>query len=406
MNLDVLPPPIDPPPPLEITTPSLPDTRAGAPYAVAFAAEGGYTPYTWICEGPDVQSGLAVGADGILSGSPRAPGTIPFRISVTDAFDQTRSMSTTLRVRPARVPVKVLTSRAGQGRVGQAYEVSLSAVGGFPPYTWQHLSGVLPPGLSLDNSTGLITGVPTAANEDAAAPWRAVFAVGDAEEWPGDRDVELDFDILTAAAARPLVITTRAVPTLLAGTMTDLTLACKGGVLPYRWRASGLPSGLRLDGDRIVGEADAAGQYAVRVEVQDAAGSSGSADLLVHVKHLAPLWLLLLLAVLLGLSLLLMLWLILVVKRSSKTEPLCILTDAVPNARASAPYSVQLACKGGVAPYRWRVVEGELPPGLKLSEKGKIGGTPFEGILVDRTKDVPFTVQLRDGAGTTARQAL
>ncbi|MFA7249634.1 MAG: Ig domain-containing protein, partial [Dehalococcoidia bacterium] len=48
------------------------------------------------------------------------------------------------------------------GKVGVAYSGSLTASGGTAPYTYSVHSGALPGGLSLNASTGAITGTPTA----------------------------------------------------------------------------------------------------------------------------------------------------------------------------------------------------------------------------------------------------
>jgi hypothetical protein len=50
------------------------------------------------------------------------------------------------------------------GKVGQAYNQSLTVSGGTPPYKWTLTSGVLPPGLTLDPN-GRISGTPTAAGK-------------------------------------------------------------------------------------------------------------------------------------------------------------------------------------------------------------------------------------------------
>lgn len=47
------------------------------------------------------------------------------------------------------------------GSIGSSYSAQLEASGGTPPYTFSIISGSLPPGLSLDTSTGAITGSPT-----------------------------------------------------------------------------------------------------------------------------------------------------------------------------------------------------------------------------------------------------
>ncbi len=54
------------------------------------------------------------------------------------------------------------TSLAG-GSVGESYSAPLAAVNGTTPYTWSLASGSLPDGLSLDMTTGTISGTPQAA---------------------------------------------------------------------------------------------------------------------------------------------------------------------------------------------------------------------------------------------------
>jgi hypothetical protein len=44
-----------------------------------------------------------------------------------------------------------------------AYSATLQATGGTPPYGWSIISGSLPPGLTLNSSTGVISGTPTGA---------------------------------------------------------------------------------------------------------------------------------------------------------------------------------------------------------------------------------------------------
>lgn len=44
---------------------------------------------------------------------------------------------------------------------GTAYNQMLTADSGTPAYTWSVSSGSLPPGLSLDPATGMISGTPT-----------------------------------------------------------------------------------------------------------------------------------------------------------------------------------------------------------------------------------------------------
>jgi hypothetical protein len=61
----------------------------------------------------------------------------------------------------------VLTTSLPSGTVGVPYSAQLAASGGKPPYKWTVVSGSLPPGLTLDPTTGIISGVPTQAGTTA-----------------------------------------------------------------------------------------------------------------------------------------------------------------------------------------------------------------------------------------------
>lgn len=93
-------------------------------------------------------------------------------------------------------------------------------------------------------------------------------------------------------------------------------------------------------------------------------------------------------------------WLVLLVAASvftfngvAQQQPLVIRSQAVPSGIAGVPYDFQLAAQGGVAPYSWRISDGNLPPGLMLDErKGVISGTPSS------PGEFKFTLRLSDSA--------
>jgi putative Ig domain-containing protein len=53
-----------------------------------------------------------------------------------------------------------------------------------------------------------------------------------------------------------------------------------------------------------------------------------------------------------------------------------ITTAALPDAAVGKPYEMQLVATGGAAPYKWSLLGGRLPTGLKITPDGKIAGTP------------------------------
>src|SRR5262249_60352601 len=57
--------------------------------------------------------------------------------------------------------LSILTSSIPVAVAGSAYPQQLAASGGLPPYSWTAASGALPTGLTLDGSTGMITGTTT-----------------------------------------------------------------------------------------------------------------------------------------------------------------------------------------------------------------------------------------------------
>ena len=61
------------------------------------------------------------------------------------------------------LPLQITTSSLPNGAVGQWYSATLTATGGTESYTWSIASGSLPGGLSLNASTGEISGIPTGA---------------------------------------------------------------------------------------------------------------------------------------------------------------------------------------------------------------------------------------------------
>lgn len=153
--------------PLVIETSSLPDAIAGSTYTVALSATGGKTPYIWSLTG--APAGIRIGSStGFIEGTLTTIGTFNFIAQVKDSTSPTNQSATanlSINVGSGSdptEPLEISTTTLADGTVGTFYTALLKATGGKTPYSWSILNGVLPGGIRLDPSTGVLSGTPTA----------------------------------------------------------------------------------------------------------------------------------------------------------------------------------------------------------------------------------------------------
>ncbi|HVB10676.1 MAG TPA: putative Ig domain-containing protein [Bacillota bacterium] len=149
---------------LSIATTYLPAATYGVSYTQAMVASGGSGSYTWTYSG-SLPTGLTLGTNGLLTGTPTAIGTYTFTAIVRDTYGNTASTSFTLAVGTTSgggtSSVTVTTTALPSATQGSYYSATIYASGGSGNYTWTY-TGSLPPGLSL-SSNGAITGTPSAS---------------------------------------------------------------------------------------------------------------------------------------------------------------------------------------------------------------------------------------------------
>ena len=148
---------------LTVTTTSLASGIVKTPYSQTLAASGGKPTYTWSVPPGTLPPGLTLNtSSGVITGSPTTPGTFNFTVTVTDSSSPVQTATAPLSIQiTAMPPVSIITAVLGPGTVGTAYSQTLGASGGKPTYTWSVPPGTLPPGLTLNTSSGVITGSPT-----------------------------------------------------------------------------------------------------------------------------------------------------------------------------------------------------------------------------------------------------
>ena len=201
-------------------------------------------------------------ATGAITGTPTSGGGFSFTITATDAAFSTGSRAysgsalAALTLNPTGLPATTQNI---------AYSQSVTALGGTAPYTYA-LVGTLPTGLSLNTSTGAITGTPT-----AAGTFNFSINASDSLGAFGTRA----YSIVIANA--PIVVNPATLPGGTVGTAYSQTLVATGGSGGYTYGATGsLPSGLTLtSGGVLSGTPTTGGSFTFTVTATDSALGTG-----------------------------------------------------------------------------------------------------------------------------------
>jgi len=353
------------PPAPSITTTTLPNGIVGANYSQTIVFTGGHGPFTWSISAGALPTGFSLNtATGAITGSSNTVNTYSFTVKVVDSSNPAQTASQPLSISIVTGPLLVTPATLPTGAINDPYpSTTLGASGGLPPYTWAVTVGSLPAGLSLNVSTGAVTGTPTGPS--GTANFTAQVTDSASTKATGS------FSIIVNPV---LAITSTSLPGATAGTNYSTNLSATGGVTPYNWSisAGSLPTGMNLSGNTISGIATTAGTVSFTIMVNDASGGSQSAAVSIVVAPAPPL----------------------TVATTSGSLPQGVLNTIYP--------STQLNATGGFSPYTWSQVlpgAGPLPPGMGLSSNGNITGTPTS------TGTYPFTVQVTDSATPTANTA-
>ncbi len=247
------------------------------------------------------------------------------------------------------------------GIAGQSYSTTLSASGGVPPYTWGVSAGALPTGLTLNPTSGTITGTPTT---DGSSTF-TVTVTDSATPSPQTDSATFTLTIGT------LDITTSALPGASQGQAYSTTLAATGGTTPYTWSLAGgsLPPGLTLSSGGVISGTESGtssnANYTFTAQVTDSTTPTAESATQTFTITVSP-------------------------------NPLTITTTSLPSGKKSKAYTDTLQATGGTTPYSWSLASGSLPPGLTLSSSGVIGGT-----LTSTTGTYTVTVQALDSTPGT-----
>ncbi|MCZ2148812.1 MAG: Ig domain-containing protein [Bryobacterales bacterium] len=319
---------------LQILTASLSGGTVGVPYSQQVQATGGAPPYSWSVSVGALPPGLSIATVnnfGVISGTPTAAGTFNFTIQVFDSQEHTASRSFTVQITSG---ITIQTTSLPQGRAGQFYQQLLIATGGSGTLTWSPLTA-LPPGLTLNSATGVLSGTPT-----QAADFTLLIQVQDATGATASRT------LLLSITASLIINTESPLPSATVGAAYNVAFSASGGITPFRWAAlTPPPAGLTFDTlGNLTGTPTQAGGVTFTAQVTDAVGTTVAKDFTITIG-----------------------------------QGFQITTPGLPNGAVGRLYNQTLSSTGGRAPITWGLDSsgGPLPAGLLLNPTtGILNGTP------------------------------
>jgi Putative Ig domain len=155
-----------------LATPPLPTAwEVGLPFSAKLTTSGGSGTYTIALGSGALPTGLTLGPDGTISGTPSAAGVFHATVRFADSEGRTLDYAANFGV-AARVAVSTVALKPG--KVGHLYRAKLASTGGVPVKKWKVLAGPLPKGLRFDPTLGTLSGTPTKAGR-----YRVTFQVTD-----------------------------------------------------------------------------------------------------------------------------------------------------------------------------------------------------------------------------------
>ncbi|HEV3268275.1 MAG TPA: putative Ig domain-containing protein, partial [Acidimicrobiales bacterium] len=312
-----------------------------------------FTPLTGI--------GSLTGFTNATAGSGRATDILLASSAGPTTFDAS-SASVTSNVYSMTVNAvpTISTTSLGSATQGQnGYNQTVVGTAGTTPYVWSISSGTLPTGLSLNSSTGAITG----SVGGSATSQTFTVTLTDADNVTATKSLTITVNVPPSITTSTLAVATQN------QTNYSQTLTGAAGTAPYTWSITSgtLPSGLGLNASTGAITGTVSGSATTKtfsVTLTDVNGVSVTKSLTITV-NVAPV----------------------------------ISPSALPGATITGAYSATLSVTGGTSPFgTWSLTSGTLPSGLGLNTStGAITGT-----VSNTATTQTFTVQITDANGVTA----
>jgi hypothetical protein len=330
----------------------------GDTVSVKFWGIGGTGAYSYSLLSGSLPPGLNLNTStGEVWGAIGGPvGSYTFTLKVQDGLGQSFSRQYSMPVSPLRLMSfqnRILPS----GTQNQPYAPqTLIMTGGTGAYTFTVDSGQLPGGLSLDSSSGVISGTPV----NPALNWNFRVNVADSAS-PAKNQVKLYLSMsILPQMPQPLWITNAVINDGTVGANNNIAILATGGLPPYTFTlepGSALPAGMAVRNGAELGSdfnpgpgylsgiVQVPGLYSLTVRVTDSAGNTATRPYNWRVSSIGFYY---------------------------GNLPQSGMSTLV----LGTPFSQYLIPRGGTPPYT--ITPINIPAGMSVNNAGLLSGTPLE----------------------------
>jgi large repetitive protein len=326
-----------------------PQGFTGSPYyhKVEVLAGGGAPPYQYHIISGSLPPGLSLTTEGKsggdITGVPTRGGSYSFWVEATDcgadcgfALSKTQEQFTITILAGMNIVQQSLSPKATFLNQPYSFQLTTDNPAAAAAATWTVASGALPAGITLNSSSGLLSGTPTVSGDFTFRIRVNDGSRSDAETYTLSVVPQLQIGAVTGLAE--------------VGVPYQAAPQATGGKPQYTWSVGGgttLPAGLVIDPatGAISGIPTTAGTSAAQLAVTDTFGLTSTLNVQFNVA-----------------------------------SKLLITKKPLPAAKVGKKYSAFLRASGGVVPRTWIMLGGRpglLPVGMKLNARtGLLSGTP------------------------------
>ncbi len=246
-----------------------------SPNAISLSLTGGAATSVAIATAPAHGTATATGTTILYTPDAGYSGADSFTYTATNATGTSAPSTVSVTVSPPMLLLSPAGGALANGVPGVSYSQNISASAGTAPYNYAVSSGALPGGLSLDASSGTISGRPSADGDFAFT-----VTATDANGATG----RASYQIAVASASFVFTPSAGGLPDAMVGEAYSQRVSATGGTgaLVYSLKSGALPNGMVLNistGELTGPLADDAvpDSYHFTIAVTDSRGASGSA---------------------------------------------------------------------------------------------------------------------------------